>query len=66
MMTIFMFTLHFQVSLLTAFGTLSIMAICVSICANTIYMFPFPEAEIKDWEVTENLDLEKLESVLGP
>jgi len=27
-------------------------------------MFPFPEAEIKDWKVTESLGVKKLESVL--
>jgi len=29
-------------------------------------MFPFPEAEIEVWKVTESLGVKKLESVLRP
>jgi len=42
------------------------MVICVSICVNTIYMFPFPEAEIKGWKVTDSLCVKNMESVLKP
>jgi len=29
-------------------------------------MFPFPEAEIKDWKVTDSLGVKKMKSALKP
>jgi hypothetical protein len=29
-------------------------------------MFPFPEAEIKDWKVTDSLGVKRMEFVLRP